>query len=378
MPLQTEILIIGGGLAGLTAALHLNKLGFDVALIEKSVYPHHKVCGEYISNEVLPYFNWLGIDLRDLLPTQINKLQFTSASGKQVNTSLPLGGFGISRYSIDNYLYKLAINNGVNVIHQKVDQVTFNETHFLVETKSGTSFEARYVLGAYGKRSAVDIKLERKFINQKSPYLAIKAHYRSNFPNNLVSLNNFPGGYCGVSKVENDVLNVCYLASYESFKKHKDIQAYQENVLYQNKNLKEILQEAEMIFDAPLTISQISFQQKEPVHHHILMLGDTAGLIHPLCGNGMAMAIHSAKIVAELLAKHRLNTSADRFELEKNYTLAWKRLFSKRLQAGKVLASFLKNKIVEDVAINVAAKFPAALQKMIKYTHGKPITILDL
>ncbi|RZJ73742.1 MAG: FAD-binding oxidoreductase, partial [Flavobacterium sp.] len=48
MPIQTEILIIGGGLAGLTAALHLNKQGFDVTLIEKSAYPHHKVCGEYI------------------------------------------------------------------------------------------------------------------------------------------------------------------------------------------------------------------------------------------------------------------------------------------------------------------------------------------
>jgi flavin-dependent dehydrogenase len=39
------------------------------------------------------------------------------------------------------------------------------------------------------------------------------------------------------------------------------------------------------------------FQQKKKLENHILMIGDTAGLIHPLCGNGMAMAIHSAKIV---------------------------------------------------------------------------------
>ncbi|RZK61067.1 MAG: FAD-dependent oxidoreductase, partial [Pedobacter sp.] len=74
MPLKTEILIIGGGLAGLTASLHLNKLGFDVTLIEKSTYPQHKVCGEYISNEVLPYFNWLGIDIATFFPPQITDL----------------------------------------------------------------------------------------------------------------------------------------------------------------------------------------------------------------------------------------------------------------------------------------------------------------
>ncbi|WP_231427535.1 NAD(P)/FAD-dependent oxidoreductase [Pedobacter sp. Leaf250] len=372
MQFQTEILIIGGGLAGLTAALHLNKLGFEVVLLEKSSYPHHKVCGEYISNEVLPYFTWLGIDLKNLAPTQITNLQFTSASGKYVNAVLPLGGFGLSRYSIDYYLYNLAINRGVNIIHQKVDRVVYVEDQFVVETTSGTSFEARYVLGAYGKRSAIDVKLERNFINQKSPYLAIKAHYKSNFPNNLVSLNNYSGGYCGISKVENDVLNVCYLANYESFKKHKDIQAYQENVLYQNKNLKNILQEAEMVFDAPLTISQISFHKKEPVFNHVLMIGDTAGLIHPLCGNGMAMAIHSAKIVSELIQK-RTENKTSRNSLENEYTANWQKLFGSRLKLGRILSMILQHKTYERLAINSITAMPFVLRKIIKHTHGQPI-----
>lgn len=372
MPFQTEILIIGGGLAGLTAALHLNKLGFDVTLLERSIYPHHKVCGEYISNEVLPYFSWLGIDFTNLSPTQITNLQFTSASGKQVNTRLPLGGFGLSRYSIDYYLYNLAINRGVNIIHQQVGQVVYREDEFVVETTSGTSFQACYVLGAYGKRSAIDIKLERNFINLKSPYLAIKAHYKSDFPNNLVSLNNFSGGYCGVSKVENDVLNICYLANYESFKKHKDIQGYQENVLYQNKNLKKILQEAEMIFDAPLTISQISFHKKEPVFNHVLMIGDTAGLIHPSCGNGMAMAIHSAKIVSELIQK-RIEYKTSRSFLENEYAANWQKIFGSRLKFGRILSMILQHKTYERLAINSITAMPFVLNKIIKHTHGQPI-----
>ena len=59
--LIADVIIIGGGLAGLTNAIHLSKLGKKVLLIEKNEYPKHKVCGEYISNEVLPYLEFLGL-----------------------------------------------------------------------------------------------------------------------------------------------------------------------------------------------------------------------------------------------------------------------------------------------------------------------------
>ena len=56
-----DVIIVGGGLAGLTSAIHLSKQNKQVLLVEKNEYPKHKVCGEYISNEVLPYLNSLGI-----------------------------------------------------------------------------------------------------------------------------------------------------------------------------------------------------------------------------------------------------------------------------------------------------------------------------
>ncbi|RNL55498.1 NAD(P)/FAD-dependent oxidoreductase [Pedobacter jejuensis] len=375
MPLETEILIIGGGLAGLTAAIHLQHFGLAVTLIEKQTYPHHKVCGEYISNEILPYFDWLNIDLDELFPAKITTLQFTSNSGKSVNTKLPLGGIGLSRYAIDEFLYHKAIKNGVNIITDAVLTIKFVDNIFNVETSNGKHFKANHVIGAYGKRATIDVKLERRFITKKSPFLAVKAHYNSNFDDNLVSLNNFAGGYCGVSKVENNNLNICYLADYNSFKKHKSIEAYQENVLYKNKNLKAIFENATMIFDVPLTISQISFEAKEPVFNHILMIGDTAGLIHPLCGNGMAMAIHSAKIVSELLIQYHNGEIASRIELEKVYEFSWKKLFSNRLQMGRILSSILSNKTFENFAMKAITSMPFVLNKIIRNTHGKPITI---
>ncbi|WP_317045319.1 FAD-dependent oxidoreductase [Formosa algae] len=58
-----DVIIVGGGLAGLSSAIHLSKGNLNVLVIEKNSYPKHKVCGEYISNEVLPYLNFLDIDV---------------------------------------------------------------------------------------------------------------------------------------------------------------------------------------------------------------------------------------------------------------------------------------------------------------------------
>ncbi len=82
--------------------------------------------------------------------------------------------------------------------------------------------------------------------------------------------------------------------------------------------------EAEPIFKKPLTISQISFQKKNPVENHIFMVGDSAGLIHPLCGNGMAMAIKSAQIFSELFLESFRKRNFDRTKLEEEYTFNWR------------------------------------------------------
>lgn len=374
MKINPDVVIIGGGLAGLTSAIHLSQKGLQVTLIEKSDYPRHKVCGEYISNEILPYLFWLGADVSQLNPTTITEFEFTTQNGKSVETKLPLGGFGISRFALDYFLYQKALENGSIIIKETVTDVSFHNDVFTVTTPDQT-LTAKIVLGAFGKRSNIDQVLSRNFISKKSPWLAVKAHYEGNFPNDVVALHNFKGGYCGVSKVENNIINVCYLADYVTFKKYKNIEEYQQNVLFKNKHLKNVFENYKPVFDKPITISQISFDKKLPVENHILMIGDTAGLIHPMCGNGMAMAIHSAKIASELILDYCSGKIESRELLEKKYTTEWNRNFAKRLWMGRLLAKALTNKSVTNTFVKLVASMPVVLQAIIKQTHGKPIII---
>ena len=372
---NTEILIIGGGLAGLVNAIHLSKLGLEVVLIEKNQYPKHKVCGEYISNEVLPYLRFLDADPMPLGAKKIRRFQMSTVKGQKIEAKLPMGGFGISRYALDDFLFQKAKANGCKVLKDTVNNIDYRDDHFEATTKGGHRLIAKVAIGAFGKRSNLDRQLHRSFIQKRSPFLAVKRHFAGQFPDDLVALHNFQGGYCGISKVENDHINVCYLADYQSFKKIGNIDGFEEEVLFKNQHLKQLFKQLQPVFEHPLTISQISFLPKNPVEKHILMSGDAAGMIHPLCGNGMAMAIHSAKLLSELLEKYFAGSISTRRALEFEYSRQWNRQFRKRLMAGRVFQKVFKTKGLLEILISGLNLVPDMLPLFIRQTHGRPIIV---
>ncbi len=372
---DADILIIGGGLAGLTASIHLAKAGLRVILLEKHAYPQHKVCGEYVSNEVLPYLSYLGVAIDELRPARIQRFLLSTASGKTIESKLPLGGFGVSRYAFDHFLANNARLAGVDIRQADVTNVQFETETFTVTALGEKAYTSKLVIGAYGKRSQLDKQLQRKFFFQESPWLGVKAHYRTNFPADLVALHNFEGGYCGLSQVENGIVNVCYLTNYRSFKAFKNIDTFQQRVLGRNPFLNDFFAKATPVFDKPLTISQISFSRKKPVDNHLLMCGDTAGLIHPLCGNGMAMAIHSAKLVSELIIQFFTGKIANRLQLEAQYTQAWSIEFKNRLLTGRIAQSLLSSPSITSILLKSLQLTPRLLPLIIRQTHGKPLLV---
>lgn len=370
-----EIIIIGGGLAGLCNAIHMSKFGKKVLLIEKNNYPKHKVCGEYISNEVLPYLAFLDINPFNFGAVKIKNFQLSTTNNKLISAKLPLGGFGISRYTLDLELSKKAIENGVTVLQDTVIKINFKEDNFVVTTKENRVFTSKITIGTFGKRSSLDVALQRDFIKKKSPYLGVKIHVKGKFAQDKVALHNFKGGYCGVSKVEKDVINLCYITNFSAFKKYQNIDDFQKKVVYQNTFLKEIFSNSKAVFKQPLTISQISFESKNLIENHIIMCGDAAGMIHPLCGNGMSMAMQSAQIASKLILNYLEGTILTRKELEKQYITQWKKEFGWRLKSGHFIAKLFRNDAIANFLLKVLQKFPFVLPIIIKQTHGKPITL---
>ena len=213
------------------------------------------------------------------------------------------------------------------------------------------------------------------FFRKPAPWLAIKSHYsHPDFPEDLVALHNFKGGYCGLSRTETGAVNVCYLATYKSFKPHKDPERFRLKVLEENPYLKDFFLKSTPIFDQPLSIAQVSFEEKASVENHILMLGDAAGLIHPLCGNGMAMAIHSAKIASGLVLKALQNPEILRIQIEIEYARQWNLSFRGRLKTGRLLQRVLLNQKLSGISQQLASTFPFIIPQIIKKTHGQPLT----
>jgi menaquinone-9 beta-reductase len=372
---EYDVAIVGGGLAGLALSIQLAKQGHKVILLEKDQYPFHKVCGEYISLESWDFLVSLGLDLKTMNLPLISRLQVSATNGRMLEQKLPLGGFGISRFLLDHSLFQIA--SGVGVIvkeNTKVNDILFDQSGFSIDA-SQNSYSAKVVCGSFGKRSNIDIKWKRGFSlsakKKLNNYIGVKYHIKSDFPVDTIALHNFDNGYCGIVKIEDDKYCLCYLTTAKNLQKSKgSVPEMEKNILGQNPYLRKIFAESKFLYEAPLTISQVSFDKKTQVENHVLMTGDAAGMITPLCGNGMSMALHASKIAATQIDLF-LSGRISRVEMEEKYSLLWKQEFSRRLQIGRRIQSLFGNKWLTNFFITLVKSFPGLVDYLIRQTHGK-------
>ncbi len=369
-----DIAVIGGGLAGLTLAIQAANAGYKTILFEKESYPFHKVCGEYISMESYQFLLQCGVPLQEWDLPMISKLQISDCEGKRYEFQLALGGFGISRFKLDHSLATIAKQKQVEVYEEtKVEDVLFQNDLFTIHTKKG-NYTAKLVAGSFGKRSNLDIKWRRRFSlkskNNLNNYIGVKYHIKYDIDMDLIALHNFQNGYCGISKIEDDTCCICYLTTADqlSYAGNK-IEKLEATILSKNQILSEIFSKANFLYDKPLTIAQISFDQKKQVENHVLMVGDAAGLVTPLCGNGMSMAMHASSLAFQQMRLF-LEGSITREQMEKQYRKSWKRQFSKRLAIGRIVQSFFGNPLVTRIFLSTMSKTPKLANWLIRQTHG--------
>lgn len=365
-----DVIIVGGGLAGLTTSIFLRKKGFTVLLLDKYNYPFHKVCGEYISNEVRPVFEHIGLDLNELGVSEIDKLEVSAVNGSVAKSHLVSGGFGISRFKLDYELAQLAEKLGV-VVKTETNVVEVYANQIITSKKE--VFFGKLLIGSYGKRSNLDKTLKRRFIEERSGYVGVKYHIKTDFPKDKIVLHNFKGGYCGMSAIEDDLYCLCYLIERETVRKYGSIEASEKNELYKNKYLSSIFKNSEFVYDKPLVINEISFKSKSKIENEMLMVGDTAGLITPLCGNGMAMAIRGGVGLSRIAEKYLTNTISKNVLFEE-YETFWKKEFRTRLWAGRNIQKLFGSNLPTNMAISFFKTFPSLLPPIVKLTHGNKMT----
>jgi len=374
-----DVAVIGGGPAGLAAATVLSSAGKSVALFEKQQYSFHRVCGEYLSRESIPFLRQIGLSLEWPALPAIRRLQLTTPGGLTIDRPLPLGGIGVSRYTLDGALASLAKKKGVMVLENtRVTGVSAEkQAHHI--TTGREAFTARVVIGAFGKRSNLDRVLGRDIPDPAtSPaenYLGVKYHIRADKPADTIQLHLFPRGYCGVSTVDDGRVCFCYLSSAGNLRAAGgDVRRMEETILARNPRLAEFLSGFRSEYEEPLVISQVHLQQKPVVEHGMLMLGDAAAMIAPLTGNGMSMALRSATLAAPPVLRF-LEDRITRESLEKQYAAAWRRQFSGRLRTARFLQNLLLTPRLGDYLCWMLDTFHLPLGPVISRTHGEAFSV---
>lgn len=342
--MKYDVAVIGGGLAGCSAAIRLVKKGFTVVLCETSDYPHHKVCGEFMSSGCRLQLDALGVEnaVWEIGATKIGSVLISTPDNLVWQRDLPETGIGISRYQLDGLLAYKAQSCGVDLLTRtKVVEVEGTlETGFTLCTQNRNIIHTETVIGAYGKRSPLDNKLNRRFIKHKQPFVGLKQHVRELPLSERVELHAFQGGYCGIAEVENGLTNICLLVREEIFREQGSIEKFINWMLSQNTTLAERFRIADFFQDRWLSIAQIPLRSKTLVENDMLMAGDASGMITPLTGDGMEMALQSGEIVANLLANY-FETHHDGQKLISDYCKAWHQTFDMRVQFGRISQFFI-------------------------------------
>jgi menaquinone-9 beta-reductase len=299
-----DLAVIGAGPAGSAAAITAARAGAKVLLLDKGVFPRHKVCGEFVSPESLALLGTL------LQPYNGALLQFARTlsqarlfvDGRVLTTSLDPVAASIARFNLDACLLRGAEAIGVDTQQQTEARQLEGNGPFRIHSSAAT-FETRAIINASGRWSNFSEPLSNG--NGQPKWIGLKAHFVEADPPSSVDLYFFEGGYCGVQPVylqstDDDEslrkasrINVCAMV-------RADIAASLSEVFLQNS----ALHERSRIWQ-PLTsqtsTSPLLFRRPEPVRANVLLAGDAAGFVDPFIGDGISLALRSGTLAAQSL-----------------------------------------------------------------------------
>jgi flavin-dependent dehydrogenase len=373
-----DVAIVGAGPAGSSAAITLCRAGLRVVLLEASSFPHAKLCGEFLSPECTDWLGRLGVSPQSLEAKPIVRAHFAAPDGASVEIPFPKPGWGLSRAALDAALAEVAVSHGA-ALREKT-----SATHIAGDLENGFSIQvvvgsqhaeirARTVIAAHGKRNALDRVLNRPFLRRSHPFVALKRHFYGPSLNSRVSLHAFPGGYCGLAEIEDGMTNVCLLVREPVFRSAAKsggapIESFLDWMRRQNAHLADWFAQAEPADEGWITIAQVPFGSKSPMVGDILMAGDAGGLIAPLAGDGIAIALQSGAMAAQRCIQF-LAGQTDRREMPVLYARDWERAFKPRLRLGRLLQHIMLDPRMARYALQMLGRMPALGNWLLTHTR---------
>lgn len=342
-----ECVIIGGGVSSLSAANQLVHLGISPLLIESGNFPCHRICGEYFSHECLEILQRWDIGL----PSRIDKVRFVKGE-KQIQFSLPIAAGSCSHFEFDINLFNRALAKGARALCgtsvQALHMPSQTEEPYELELSNGQKIKARHLIIGTGKiPKTKNMQLEMP----KMKYLGFKAHFEGIEMDNALEMNLFPGGYLGIAKVNENVVNIAAIVS-KPFLNNHDPENFINKVLFEDapSTLKDKLKNASMIFPKWLMCQIPEFGiRNNPVWERVFWIGDAAGGIPPVSGEGLAIAITSGCMAADYLAKK------DAFSFKTD----WLKRYRKRYFWAQLLHYGLLNPWMNKIGFQACSMLPS-------------------
>jgi flavin-dependent dehydrogenase len=363
-----DLIVIGGGPAGTSAAITAARSGARVLLLERGQFPRHKVCGEFVSAESL-----------DLLATLLDSSQSALLhdavripqarlylDGRLLTTAINPPAASIARLNLDAALWHSAERTGVDSRQRVTVQNIIGTGPFRVITTAG-EFETRAVTNASGRWSNLNAPTADNGSSGER-WLALKAHFAEAAPEASVDLYFFDGGYCGVQPVNLNEQKGKMGRVNASAMVRADVASSLSEVLLCHPQLRDRSRKWKPL-SSPVSTSPLIFRNPHPERNGVLMAGDAVAFVDPFIGDGISLALRSGSLAAQCLVSFfRGKTSLS--EAARAYSETYQQELASVFRASSRIRQMLDlPRSVRRPVLSVLEKVPAVTDYLVRKTR---------